>query len=544
MRLSGPPRRITVDRGVSMPSTVRHAFLLATACVGGAAVMASGHEPLGAPLLTITLTVDFGPDLGQNFGTLFEVTDASGRPIAGAGFPGLYNTTSRADRRALQCYVRPPDGGGTPHCETLPRFGADTGVAIGDLDGRLYATGHRVDSRAHEWDPDDRTWRLSTRFGSGGLRHGDGAMALGDGRLSFRDDRVTFDGAEVLAAPAGEHIHHVYYALGHLFFFHDRPGDADAGGFTRIAAIPWKPGDTTPLDIGRAVVFPTNVPHETTWSWGQLRGTVLTVTNRGTVLAFDGRAWRTLREQDGRSFQVYSMLTVGDRLLLGQYPDGSVHEFDGESLLRRERRPPPMPGVVAYAREAQSMAIYRGDLYVGVWPWAEVWRLDRHRDEWSLVRRLFDRPDPSDAVGHPFEGEIVAANAAHGTKRVINEWGQRVSGLTAVGAALFMATSNKGGLPRLADDTFLDDDTLAQYGTIHRLVLPGHLSVPSRWAADPIRYEFVFSADRLRVVENGRELGSAPVDPAASRALGEATVAWGRGVFGPLAGTLLTRATE
>lgn len=42
----------------------------------------------------------------------------SPRVLAGAGFQGLYNTTCRADRLALQFFVRPGDGemllGGVP----------------------------------------------------------------------------------------------------------------------------------------------------------------------------------------------------------------------------------------------------------------------------------------------------------------------------------------------------------------------------------------------------------------------------------------------
>jgi len=504
---------------------------------------AAGAAPAADVALAVTVEVDFGEDVGQNFGTLFEVTDAAGRTLAGAGFPGLYNTTCRNDRRGVQCFVRPAGGDGAPVLDTLPRFSADTGVAIGDVDGRLYATGHQVDQRVHLWDPEAGTWAVPAELATGRLRHGDGRMHLGPGVLSFHDNRVTYDGPTVLEAPAGESIHHVYYALGHLFFFHDRPGPAEQGGFTRVFALRWKPGAASP-DLARAVAFPTATLHETTWGWGQVKDTVITVTNWGTVLVFDGTAWRTLREHDGRSYQVYAMLNHHDRLLLGQYPDGSLHEFDGATLTMRQRWPPAMPGVATSSREAQSLALYRGDLYVGVWPWAEVWRLDGPRSEWSLVRRLFTRPPPTAAVGHPFEAELAAHNAARGTSHVINDWGQRVTSLAVVGDALYLGTSNKGGLPRPADFTFIDDPALAEYGLVHRLRLPGYLWAQVRWVDGPTRFQLVVTGDRMRFLQDGRELASGPLDPAAAALLRGGRVVWGEGVFGPLAGTLVARSTE
>lgn len=519
-------------------------LLVAALCLPASVALPAGAAPAADVALTVTVEIDFGEDVGQNFGTLFALTDPEGKTLAGAGFPGLYNTTCRNDRRGLQFYVRPADGAAAPEFDTLPRFSDDTGAAIGDVDGRLYATGHRLDARVHVWDPDGGTWSVPTGSSTGGLRHGDGQMHLGSGVLSFRNNRVSFDGETVLVAPENESIHHIYYALGHVFLFHDRPGTAAEGGFTRVCALRWKPGAPTPLDLTQAVAFPTATLHETTWAWGQVNGKVLTVTNWGTVIAFDGTAWRTLREHDGRSYQVYAMMNYHDRLLLGQYPDGSLHEYDGATLTVRQRRPPPMAGVATFSREAQSLALYRGDLHVGVWPWAEVWRLDGPRDEWTLVRRLFTRPPVTDTVGHPFEAEITALNAARGTKHVSNDWGQRVTSLAVVGDALYLGTSNKGGLPRPPDYTFIDDSALAEYGLIHRLRLPGHLSAQVRWVNGPTRFQFVVTGDRMRMLQDGRELASGPIDPATAAALRSGRVVWGDGVFGPLAGTVVARSTE
>jgi len=485
--------------------------------------------------MDLSVEVDFDQDLGQNFGTLFEAVDAQGRTVAGAGFPGLYNTTCRSDRRALQLYVRPPVDAAQPQIEVLPRFSDDTGVYIGDINGRMYVVGNQVATGVRGWNPTAGAWEPAPEYGDAPLRKGDGVMHLGDGLLTFRDDRIEHDGKLVLAAPAKESIHHVYYALGHLFFFHDRPGEEKDGAFTRVCALPWVPGQAAPPDLSDAIIRPTFSLHETTWAWGQIKGKVLTVTNWGSVLAFDGKGWQTLREHDGKSYQVYAMLNYYDRLLLGQYPSGSLYEYDGETLTEREKWPPPMPGVSAQAREAQSLAIYRGDLYTGVWPWAELWRYDREADQWSLTRRLFTRPPITDKVGHPFEAEIVAYSATHSVENVYNDWGQRATSLAVAGDALYIGTSNKGGSLRPPDYTFIDAATLAEYGLVHRLRLPGHLSGQVGWVDGPTTFRFVVSAGRMSVSQDGVEIAAAQIDPATMAALEGATVTWGSGLFGPLA---------
>jgi hypothetical protein len=490
--------------------------------------------------LKLTAEVDFGPDLGQNFGTLFEASDAQGRVLAGAGFQGLYNTTCRNDRRALQFFVRPAEDRSQPSVEPLPRFSADTGIYIGDLDGRLLARPQRVAPRVQEWDPAAGAWQTSAAFADASLSNGDGCMHLGDGVLTFVRGRIDYNGTTVLVPPENESFHHTYYAMGHLFFFHDRRGKDEADAFTRICALPWTPAAGGPADLDKAIAQPTTTLRQTTWAWGQLKGTVLTVTNWGGIYAFDGSAWQTLRSPDGKSYQVYSMLNYHDRLLLGQYPSGCLFEYDGEQIRAQEHWPPCLPGVATYSREAQAMALYRGDLYATVWPWAELWRHDRHTGQWTALGRLFTRPPVTAKVGHPFEAEIVAHNQAHGSQHVINDWGQRATSLAAVGDALYIATSNKGGSARPPEYTFIDDATLAEYGLVHRLRLPGQITGQVRWTGNPTRFEFVVAEGRMRLLQDGRELAATALDPALAAGLKDASIVWGNGLFGPFAGRIRT----
>lgn len=488
--------------------------------------------------MDVTLEVDFGEDTGQNFGTLFEATDSQGRVVAGAGFLGLYNTMFRADRRTLHAFVRPPEESETMPFERLPRYSADNGIYVGDMEGRLCALAQREERRLHFWDPKTHQWEIAPPFAGTPLRNGDGRMALGNGILTFINNQADFNGTPILTPPTEGSYHHFYYALGHLFFYHDRP--APAGSPARIYACPWKPGQG-PINLEQAKVQVLTVPNETTWAFGQLPGCVLTVTNQGGVHRFDGKEWKTLRQPDGTSYQVYSMLNYADRLLLGHYPSGCLYEFDGEQVKPMENFPPRMPGVVGYAREAQSTTLYRGDLYVGVWPWGEVWRYDRNASQWLFVGRTFTRPAPTEQVGHPFEAEIKAYNAEHGTNIVFNEWGQRVTSLAVVGDSLYIGTGNKGGIAPHPGFTFLTPEVLREYGQVLRLRMPGHLTGPVKWTQGPTRFRFLIRQGRLHLFQDGHEIAATAIPPSFVAGLRGAHITWGKGVFGPLMGTLRQR---
>jgi hypothetical protein len=85
---------------------------------------------------TFTIVLDRGEDIGQNFGTLFELRSAEVRPLLGAGFLGAYNTFDRASRHVLHVFERSE---APATFEALPRVNGDAGVYLFDRGGQLYA---------------------------------------------------------------------------------------------------------------------------------------------------------------------------------------------------------------------------------------------------------------------------------------------------------------------------------------------------------------------------------------------------------------------
>lgn len=511
---------------------MRVVFMLA----GIGALLTAGVGGAEEALFSAKVQLDLGADVGQNFGTLFEVSDDAGRVVMGAGFPGVFNTHARLDRYKLQVYVRPSQAP-APAWERWPKpYESLSGGYLFDLDGRIYATGSG--RNAPVFDPQTKQWAPDQVLSRGAAGFGDGVMRVGQGVLEFQGSQATYEGQVVLPKPETGVYRCFYYAAGHLFFYHNKSGE---GGFNRVSAAPWKPGEPA-ADLTRLRSVDTRYGGEVPFAWGQLRQEAMTVSNNGGVYVFDGQDWRIVREADNKvSFQVYSAINIQDELWLAQYPSGNLFVYDGRELRQMTGCPPVMPGVAGSAREAQSTMIYGGEVYVGVWPWAELWRLDRDSQQWVFVNRMFTQPPVTDKVQHPFEAEIVAYNQANDAKLVANGWGQRLTSMAAWQDSLLLGTSSKGPQSRDTKLAFLTDEVFAEYGQVLRYTLPGNLSGVIAPTDGPTELRCVLTADRLRLEQDGKLLAETSLPPGLVADLKPAKITWGRGLYGRLAGKLTGR---
>ena len=497
------------------------------------AAQAAGPAGGGDATMAVTARFSFGADTGRNWGALFEGASPDGRFTVGAGFLGACNTMMRSDRYVVHFFVRPTEGTREPSVEKLPRPGEAAGTYLFDLDGDLYAT-DPARGGVVKWNPAQQEWMVDDSTATLRLRVGDALVVGGDRGAAV-------DGTSVLPPPEMGAYVRPYYALGHWCFFHTysagesgyRSYESDEKGFSRLYACPWEPSDGT-IDLSRAVWTTLPVVGEVPFTWGQLGGRVVASSNIGGVYVFDGRVWHTLVEPDtATSYQLYAALNYYDRLLLGQYPTGELFEFDGERLTRLEGRPPRPENVSASAREAQTATIYAGELIVGVWPWGEVWRLNPNDAQWRLMGRFFTHPEPTAATTHPYETECRDLGL------VLNQWGQRITGLVPLGSDLIVSTSAKWPCEWKPEYTFLPDGAWQEYGALHRVRVPGHVSAPVPWSAGPVELRFEVGDGEMRILREGEVMASAPLPPELTPSgLGEVTE--GFGIYGRFAGEALT----
>ncbi|HAA50792.1 MAG TPA: hypothetical protein DCE43_13840, partial [Planctomycetaceae bacterium] len=98
------------------------------------------HIGAAAGPTKITVAVERGRDLGQSFGSLFEATSDDGSLVVGAGFQNAYNTRYRADRHAVQFFVRPVRGDREMTVDELPRPNFElTGSYLFGRDGSVHS---------------------------------------------------------------------------------------------------------------------------------------------------------------------------------------------------------------------------------------------------------------------------------------------------------------------------------------------------------------------------------------------------------------------
>ena len=87
-----------------------------------------------------------------------------------------------------------------------------------------------------------------------------------------------------------------------------------------------------------------------------------------------------------------------------------------------------------------------------------------------------------------------------------------------------------------------------EYGTVHRLTVPGSLSVPLRWTDGPTQLDFVLDGRTMAIVQDGDELASvipdASLTSGINAGLKAGEVTWGRGIFGDFGGVTLDGRVE
>ncbi len=476
--------------------------------------------------IDVSVTVDFGEDVGRNLGTLLEARDADGRLVFGAGFAGSYNTHHRCERHKLQFFIRPSEDTRAYTMEPLPPVTTDSGAYAYDLGSGVYARGGgKTHGTVRQWDNEAGDW-IDAENDPGHY-----CATVRGKTLAWVGERILYDGSVILDAPEKGRRVSVYYGNGHLYFYH-RIDDED---FNSIVAVPWSPyADDLTVDMSAAVVLEIPFIKEFPYAWGQLGGDVLNCSNWGGVYVFNGRRWRVPVEANEKtSYQIYSMINHYDKLYMAQYPTGRLLVWDGTEVTDSGDWPPVPPGASPSAREAQSSMIYRGELMVGVWPWAELWRHNPETEAWDLLQRMFTHPDLHDVPVHSYEPEAVAAGL------VMNELGQRLTTMTPIDDWMLITTSSKGGATYDAGELdFLTPEQRADYGANYRMKMPGNLAGVIEWTDKPTTLRFTAKNGRMTIRQDGKKIASTDVDPTLVKGLSKASVEFGAGVFGPVGGTI------
>lgn len=444
----------------------------------------------GGPYVDIRLRFDPGADGGQGLGSLFELKNNDGDVVLGAGFDDAHSTYMRDNNRQVIFYHRSP----APEAAIVQMgkpFGSDNNGARLQVDGDTLVAVGNYGRRAPYLTPDGGGgWKpVEAAWAAGADTYG-GVQFVNNGRLIFENERITYNGDAVYTSAAGAGRY--YYTHGQMVICHSKPD--------MLYVAPWKPGET--IDLAEARSFPIV---GSVFTLGDYDGEILITTNVGEFYSYRDGELTTHRVTDGKSWQGYSMLRHYDKVLIGQYPTGSLYQYDENGLALFD---PPIPvpeGVSRNAREAQTLAIYGGYLYAGVWPWGELWRFDHLANRWDFVARVFSQPALSIEDQEPY------ARAMKDKPPAYNAWGQRIVNLTNYRDALYIATMNKGGTPWIPEvRDVVPEGAVAEYGVVHKLTAPAQVAAPFTWK-ESTELLFRLANGNLIIFQDDVHIGSCPL---------------------------------
>ncbi len=342
-------------------------------------------------------------------------------------------------------------------------------------------------------------------------------MHVGDGSQTF----LYLDHDVVFSAPV-RFLY--YYSKGILTLYFGNP--------SRIYVGSWSFDESAPIDLNLLKEY---VIDGSPFSFGTYKDELIIATNTGTLYSYEDGTLNTIRASDGTSFQIYSMINVYDQLLMGHYPSGSLYIYDDRGL--REFLPRiPVPDTAREGqREAQTLTLFGGQLYAGIWPWGELWRLNFDTLQWHFVSRVFQSPEMSPFVDSPYEVEMAELDDEY------NYWGQRIMNLVPFHDGLYVSTMNKRGRPYIPDQhTFLTPDALEEYGMISRISGPTHLTGPFEWRRDTT-FRFKVVSGVLYIYQDRILQAVKEIPTLMSKIDKIETIVTGEGVYGAFAGISIQR---
>ncbi|XVN42558.1 MAG: hypothetical protein RCG15_08260 [Candidatus Rickettsia vulgarisii] len=255
---------------------------------------------------------------------------------------------------------------------------------------------------------------------------------------------------------------------------------------------------------------------------------------------FDGKQWNIIRKGDSSSYQIYSIGHFYDKFITGHYPTGKLLEYNDNNqdfeLIKNNGFDLIKSYMNTNAREAQTLAIYGGRLFVGIWPWSELWSCSKNSCD--LVTRIIKHPNQDENLVHPYEVEALNQGVEE------NSFGQRITSMIPYGQELLISTGTKShGINILKDNKFIEDKLKSDYEAIYSLYLPGTISIPILMNnKKQISIKIKIYKNKVDILQNDTILGKMEISTdLANKLKGKTKILWGKGIFGDISNNTVCR---
>ena len=504
----------------------KHKYLIAL-FLGGFMTVGIALKYLLYPIITyeFNLYTDNLPS-----GSIFTIVDDQGNEVAGCGFQDFYNTRVPPRRNILQFYI-------TTNQKPIIRkldSSKSSYIYLWSINKDVYAEDYISDEIRCCLIFDSTTQKLvPTKSRFNGCLLNDVVV---DKKLEFSEGQVIFDNNVILSSTDDISNHSFYFANDRVFYFsYDSKNNRST-----INSIPLNSlinrdySKLTSIEPQFSDIHRTGI-----YAWGIHQNMVFTCTNMGTIYMFNGKKWITLKEGEiNTSYQIYSIGHFYNKLIGGHYPTGKLLEYNDKiqdfELITKEGFDLIKPYMNPAAREAQTLAIYGGRLFVGIWPWSELWSCSK--DSCDLVTRIIKHPVQDGTQVHPYEEEA----SKHG--HVFNALGQRITSLVPYRQELLISTGTKAAIINpLKDNNIIDDKLKSDYGAIYSLYLPGTISVPILMNNNKkqISIKIRISKNIVEILQDDIILDRMKIDKGLAKKLRRKTkILWGQGIFGECSQTI------
>ncbi|MFZ4125880.1 MAG: hypothetical protein ACOYJ2_07420 [Rickettsiales bacterium] len=201
--------------------------------------------------------------------------------------------------------------------------------------------------------------------------------------------------------------------------------------------------------------------------------------------------------------EYYSFTPYQKGGLVGNFPHGGLVYHDGTkaamSKLALATKDDFGYENGTFYRESQTVLSAYGNIFVGMFPWAEFFAINPETDT-STIQRLITHPEKARGEA-PYmkDAPMTAGNVPDPT-----HWGQRITRVTVLNGKLCASTGNKRGkrysaaeFPNLTEEETLD------YGKVFCATLPNHTMAAHQIAAKGT-LRFVVGKNHLMIFENDR----------------------------------------
>ena len=410
----------------------------------------------------ISINIDIKKDIGQQLGTLFSINDENGTNIAGAGFIESHSYFIKDNNRNLQFFIKENDNS---QINKIKENFDSTHIRLMSNGKDLLTSNNLVESDniPDNWKYDNGTFtKIDNNF--------NWITFVNNKPMKFYPNKITYDDIEILNTKVKSTF---YYSNGKLYIFTNTNNP-------KLEVCSWT-YEEKQINKNGCKQFDIPYPRTNPIAFGNLSNQTIIALNNGIILNYSNDSISIINKEDeGKGVQFYTTLNYYDKMLLGEYPYGQIYSYDGIKLIKENNNIPPLG---TSGRELQTLTIYRGDIYAGVWPWGELFKNNNlNSDDWKLVKRVFSEPYINDPGIAPYRN-IIQPNFKYRNIE-LNAWGQRIVSLVPFEKSLFLSTSNKGGDKYSKEVNFVKNPN--EYGAIWELKANTNISCPFVWKENSI----------------------------------------------------------